>query len=47
MNAFRDGHMTSSSSDQDDLLFIVGAALLFEPTAEAYGDQSKRYPVGH
>ena len=37
MNAFRDDHATSSSSDEYDLLFAAVVALLFSPNAEAFG----------
>lgn len=44
MSAYRDGQDTSSSSDEDDLLFATGAALLFGPNAEAYGGPIQKLP---
>ncbi|XP_071924744.1 uncharacterized protein [Coffea arabica] len=39
-----DGQGTSSSSDEDDLLFAAGAALLFGPHAEPYGGPIQKVP---
>ena len=44
MSAFGDVQETSSFSDEDDLLFALGAALLFGPHAEPYGDPIQKIP---
>ena len=38
------GDATSSSSDEDDLLFAAGAALLFSPNAEPLGGPIQKVP---
>ncbi|CDP04581.1 unnamed protein product [Coffea canephora] len=44
MSEFGDEQGTSSSSDEEDVLFAAGAALLFGPNAEPYGGPIQKVP---